>query len=127
MDLSVMSLSDLKRLQSRISTEIKKRSDVERRLLLKQFRKMAADKGLTLEDLVEAPSANKTASRATNNDAPAAPRRGRKPGVKKTEKAAAKYFHPDDPSIGWSGHGRRPQWVLNWLNEGKALSDLERK
>lgn len=124
MDLSVMSLGDLKRLQSRITAEIKKRSEGERRSLLKQFRKMAADKGLTLEDLVDAGASTKASSRNTDEEGQTP--RVRKNAAKKPQKAAPKYFHPNDDSIGWSGHGRRPQWVLNWLAEGKQLSELEK-
>ncbi|AXC48849.1 H-NS histone family protein [Paracoccus suum] len=36
----------------------------------------------------------------------------------------ARYANPDDASQTWSGRGRRPQWVKNSLEAGKALEDL---
>ena len=31
---------------------------------------------------------------------------------------------PENPAIGWTGHGRKPQWVIDWLAQGKALDEL---
>ena len=45
-----------------------------------------------------------------------------------TVKAAAKpasvikFRHPENPAIGWTGHGRKPQWVIDWLAQGKPLA-----
>lgn len=122
MDLNTMSLADLRRLQARVSTEIQKRSDVERRNLLKQFRKMANDKGLSFSELI-----------ATDDEtAPSAPtvKRGRKPGAAKLRKNAPlppRYFHPDNPAYSWSGRGRRPQWFIDWVEQNKPIEELERK
>ncbi|HRD33950.1 MAG TPA: H-NS histone family protein [Rhodocyclaceae bacterium] len=119
MDLNTMSLAELRRLQTRISAEIQKRSDVERRSLLKQFRKMAQDKGLSFSELIA------TGDESTLN-APTA-RRGRKPGSAKTQKSPPRYFHPDNPEWNWSGHGRRPQWFIDWVTQDKPIEALERK
>lgn len=122
MDLNTMSLADLRRLQARVANEIQKRSDVERRTLLKQFRKMAQDKGLSFSDLI-----------ATNEEAtPIAqpPKRGRKPGTAKVQKNSplpARYFHPENQAWNWSGRGRRPQWFIDWVAQNKPLEELERK
>ena len=45
----------------------------------------------------------------------------------KTSPAQVRYRHPENFAIGWSGHGRKPQWVVEWLAQGKALSDIECK
>lgn len=37
----------------------------------------------------------------------------------------AKYRNPDDQFTTWSGLGRKPKWVEEWLAAGKPLSDLE--
>lgn len=39
--------------------------------------------------------------------------------------AKSRYQHPDLPDLTWSGRGRKPQWVVQWLVEGGELSDLE--
>jgi ParB/RepB/Spo0J family partition protein len=41
--------------------------------------------------------------------------------------AHVRYRHPENSAIGWSGHGRKPQWVVEWLAQGKAMSELEAK
>ncbi|HVR07513.1 MAG TPA: H-NS histone family protein [Thermoanaerobaculia bacterium] len=37
----------------------------------------------------------------------------------------AKYRHPEEPHLTWSGRGKRPLWVAEALEKGQALSDLE--
>ena len=38
--------------------------------------------------------------------------------------ATAKYRHPENPVLTWSGRGRRPQWFVEALEAGKTASDL---
>jgi hypothetical protein len=52
MDLSSMSLTELRRQQARIEKEIRVRSNVARKDLLKKMQKMAAEEGLSLSDIV---------------------------------------------------------------------------
>jgi len=35
-----------------------------------------------------------------------------------------KYRHPENPSITWSGRGRKPGWVSEGLAAGKTLADF---
>ena len=37
---------------------------------------------------------------------------------------AAKYRHPENPALTWSGRGRKPQWFVEALESGKTASDL---
>jgi DNA-binding protein H-NS len=37
----------------------------------------------------------------------------------------AKYRHPTDSSLTWSGLGRRPLWVQAYLQDGGTLKGLE--
>jgi DNA-binding protein H-NS len=39
-------------------------------------------------------------------------------------KAPAKYRHPENPSITWSGRGRQPGWYKDALANGKSADDL---
>lgn len=43
----------------------------------------------------------------------------------KTTKGAAKYANPTDPTQTWTGRGRKPTWVLDALQAGKSVEDLE--
>lgn len=38
--------------------------------------------------------------------------------------AVAKYRHPENAALTWSGCGRKPQWFADHLNAGKDPSDL---
>ena len=43
----------------------------------------------------------------------------------KGRKVAPKYAHPSDPSLTWTGRGKRPRWVEALLSGGKKIEDLE--
>ena len=60
--------------------------------------------------------------------APAGKRRGR-PGKVQDEKKAArkvepKYRSPADASLTWTGRGKKPRWVQEWLDAGNAVEAL---
>lgn len=38
---------------------------------------------------------------------------------------AVRYRHPSDSSLTWTGRGRKPAWVQNWLDNGGSLDDLD--
>ncbi len=117
MDLSSYTLPELRRLQARIENEIRRRSDTTRRTLLKRMQKMAADEGLTLDDLLETAAPVAEAK-------PAAKRTRRAPGKKAKPASVVKYRNPANPDQGWSGRGRKPQWALDWIAQGKSLEEL---
>ena len=39
--------------------------------------------------------------------------------------AVAKYHHPENAGITWSGRGRKPQWFADALVSGKTSSQME--
>ncbi|MDT3670727.1 MAG: H-NS histone family protein [Aromatoleum sp.] len=119
MELAKLSLTELRRLQSRVETEIRRRSDSARRDLLKKVQKMAAEEGLSLSDLLG------SASSTGEEKQPSAAKRKTKPAAKKNGTLPAKYRHPENPAVGWSGRGRKPQWVIDWLAQDKPLAELE--
>lgn len=119
MELGTLSLTDLRRLQTKVEAEIRRRSDSARRDLLKKVRKMVADEGLSLSDLLDsAPAA------APATEAKPAGKRARSGAKKKKEAPVIKFRHPENPAIGWSGRGRKPQWILDWIGQGKAVEEL---
>ena len=44
---------------------------------------------------------------------------------KKKSKVAAKYAHPENPALNWTGRGRTPKWVDAALASGKSLNELQ--
>ena len=122
MDISTLSLTELRRLQNKVEAEIRRRSDSARKDLLKRMQKMAAEHGLSLDDVLGPDAGEKPAPAA----AAAAPKKAPKAKKAATAKPASviKFRHPENPAIGWTGHGRKPQWVIDWLAQGKALDEL---
>lgn len=117
MNLSSMTLPELNRLQNQVAKEIAKRNDSAKRELLKEIKKLAEQKGVSLGDIMKEAGATPTRKRGPGSKKAGA---AKKPGGK----LPVKYRNPANPDQGWSGHGRRPQWVLDWLAAGKQLDAL---
>ncbi|MBL0283071.1 MAG: H-NS histone family protein [Zoogloea sp.] len=118
MDISSLSLNELRRLQTKVEAEIRRRSDTAKKDLLKRMQKLAAEHGMSLNEVLGQEASEKPAA-APKKAAAAKP-------VKKAAKpvSVVKFRHPENPAIGWTGHGRKPQWVIDWLAQGKALDEL---
>jgi DNA-binding protein H-NS len=103
MDLSNFSASDLRALQENIKQQLKKREQQELASAREQILAIAQSVGLPLSELIN--------------------------GIKhpKKEKAtvAVQYRHPDDATMQWTGRGRQPKWIKEWVDAGKSL-DLVR-
>jgi DNA-binding protein H-NS len=104
MDISTLSLAELKDLQARIPAEIKLRQEAEKANLLRELADMAKSRGFALEELLGGKS--------------------EKVKTRSGSKAAVKYRHPANPELQWTGRGRKPKWVEAWLAEGKALEQM---
>ncbi|WP_230411821.1 H-NS histone family protein [Denitromonas iodatirespirans] len=116
-NLSEMSVPELRRLQGKLETEIRRRDETARRDVLKQFKKIAAEHGVSLDEvLADAPA--KSAPKA----APKPRRKAASPA--KGKRVPMKYRNPEDPKAGWTGRGRKPRWVEAWLEAGKSLDEL---
>ncbi len=118
MDIAKLSIPELRKLSKRVEAELKKRDDTARRDLLKKMQRLAAEHGLSLEDVV-----------GKGGSLPAEPKKPRaaaaaKPKAKKKIVVAPKYRNPDDASMTWTGRGRKPLWVQKCLDDGKTLDEL---
>ncbi|MDR1854072.1 MAG: H-NS histone family protein [Azoarcus sp.] len=105
MDLETLPLPELRTLKAQVEAEIRRRGSATQRLV-KKVQKLAAGQGLSLEDL----------ARLANGDVP----------VAKTARTGGtiKYRNPVNPSQGWTGHGRKPGWVVEYLANGGTLDKL---
>ena len=99
-NLEGMSLSELKKLQKDIAKAISTYQDRQKAEARAKVEALARDMGYSLTDLVG------TATKTTR-----AP-------------AAAKYRHPENAAITWSGRGRKPQWFVDALAAGMTTGDL---
>lgn len=100
-DLTSLSLKELKKLQKDVETAIADFQDRERRQALAEVEAFARERGLSASDL-EGLLKRKT----------------RKP-------VAPKYANPADATQTWTGRGRKPLWVVEALEAGKSLDDLK--
>lgn len=100
MDFQAMNYVELLKLKEQLDTEIRHREAEEKLKARKQILDLAKTYGLELSDLLS------------------------KGGAAVRKPAEAKYHHPDDANVTWSGRGRKPHWVEKWLAEGKSLEEL---
>lgn len=112
-ELSTLTLPELKTLSRRIVGEIHKRQSIGRQEFVKRLSRLAQDHGFTLAEVLGTQAPQKSAPKRVNGST-----QGKKP---------LKYWNPLDPTIGWSGHARRPGWVVTWLENGGKLEELTRK
>jgi len=104
-NLKSLSIAELKSLQEEITVEMELRGKEERQKLLQEFRDKAKTLGITLEDLLAGQK--------------------QKGKARSAGKVAAKYANPADASQTWTGRGKRPRWVSEFLTAGKSLDDLK--
>jgi DNA-binding protein H-NS len=106
MDLSNLSLGDLRNLQEQIKQEMKKREVQEVQKAREQIMAIAQSVGVPLKDLISASG-----------------RSGKSAGGN-TGSVAVRYRNPDNASQQWTGRGRQPKWVKEWVEGGKSLDKL---
>lgn len=100
MDLSNLSAADLRNLQEQIKRELKKRESQDQAEAREKIFAIAQSVGVPLKDLIGA-------------------------GVRaKTGTVAPRYRNPADASQQWTGRGRQPKWVKDWVYAGKSIDLL---
>lgn len=111
--LNKMSVAELRRLQSKVEAELKRRDDSAKKEALKAMKKIAAEHGVALSDVL-----------AEAKPAAAKAKQTRKASPAKGKRVPVKYRNPEDATQGWTGRGRKPRWVEAWLADGKTLDAL---
>jgi DNA-binding protein H-NS len=107
MDLSNMSSADLRNLQEQVKRELKQREGQDLAKAREQILAIAQSVGVPLKDLVGGVGA------------------GAGRGGRKTGSVAPRYRNPADESQQWTGRGRQPKWVKEWLDAGKDIAGLK--
>lgn len=101
MDLSKYSLAELHTLQDQIKQALKDREQVERAKAREEILAIAQKAGLSLKELL-----------------------GTSQPRTKTGTVAVRYRHPANASQQWTGRGRQPKWVQEWVASGKTMDGL---
>ena len=99
-DLEALSLGELKKMQKDIAKAISTYQDRRKAEARAKVEAFARDLGYSLAELV-----------GTETKIARAP-------------APARYRHPENPAITWSGRGRKPQWFADALASGKSAGEL---
>jgi DNA-binding protein H-NS len=99
MDLSAMTLDELKKLHKEITQAIANYEDRKRLEALAALEAKAHEMGFSLAELTGMTTKGKSA------------------GI-------PKYAHPENASITWTGRGRRPAWITEGLNAGRSLDEF---
>lgn len=99
-DLSELSLKDLKKLEKEIPKAIERVAERRKQVARIELEARAKELGYSLLELLNVPSR----------------RKGKVVGPK--------FVHPDNPSTTWSGRGRKPRWYVEALAKGKKPEDL---
>jgi DNA-binding protein H-NS len=99
-DVEALSLSEPKKMQKDVAKAISTYEDRQKAEARAKVEALARELGYTLAELV-----------GTEMKTSRAP-------------AAAKYRHPENPALTWSGRGRKPHWFVEALEAGKTASDL---
>jgi len=91
--LAKMSLKELQKLENSLATAIARRRSEEKMAVKNKLSEIAQQAGFTVSELFG--------------------RRG------KRGSSIVKYRHPQDPSLTWTGRGRKPNWLAK-------VTDIER-
>ncbi|MFM2087954.1 MAG: hypothetical protein RLZZ237_2823 [Pseudomonadota bacterium] len=100
MTLETLTLVQLRDLQDKVQQELSSRERDDLNKAREQIRMIAQQAGIPLKQLML-------------EGVP--PRAG---------KVAVRYRHPDNAAEQWTGRGRQPLWVKNWLASGKSIDLL---
>jgi len=104
MNFDEMSLRELQDLQKQVGKAIDGFQERQKREALAKLSDTARSMGFTIEELF--------GQKATKSS--------RKP-------VAAKYRHPENPDLTWSGRGRKPAWFDAAILNGLTRADMEIK
>lgn len=102
MDITALSLAQMRELMQTLPEEIERREKAERAAVRQEIEQLAREKGFELTDLI-----------STNEEKP-----------KRKYTVAIKYRHPNDSSLAWTGRGRQPKWVEAFIANGGTLDQL---
>ncbi|HEX4842860.1 MAG TPA: H-NS histone family protein [Limnobacter sp.] len=99
-NLSALSSAELQQLKSDIEKELSDRSS--KLQAIEEVKKLAASKGLKLEELLAELGGGLVKSK----------------GKRELGPAPVRFRHPKDASLTWSGRGKRPNWMKDAMAAG---------
>lgn len=114
-DLKSYSLSELKALEARIAREIVRQQSARKMRLRRQLATLAREHGLALDDVFSPTVTDRIVERSGPD---------RVKSADTEELRLARYRHPSNRDLAWSGRGRPPHWVTAWRANGGSMDAL---
>jgi DNA-binding protein H-NS len=102
-DLETLSLSELKQLQKDVARAIASFEERQKAEARSKVEAIAREMGFSLEELLGGEPKAKRGRRTTS---------------------AAKYRHPENATLTWSGRGRKPKWFTDAVEAGTSADSL---
>jgi DNA-binding protein H-NS len=102
MDLNAMEHDELLSLRKDVDKALKTLESRRRKDALKDAKEAAAKYGISLSELMGDTKSTKSYK----------------------TKGVAKYQHPENADMTWTGKGRRPEWIKEHLEAGKSLDEV---
>ena len=109
MDLSKLSIGDLRALQDQVAKQLKVSAEQDVSKAREEIHSIAKRAGISLQELL-AVSLGKKSSKGSP--------------PKAAGKVRVQFRNPSDEGQQWTGRGRQPKWVKEWLAGGKSMDDL---
>jgi len=107
-DLSRLSLVELRQLSRELGGELKRKEEEEQRRVLEEMKRLAGSIGKTVEEVLRIEEEQKKKKKRRPPKDP-------------------QYRSTRDPNLTWSGRGKQPAWVKEELEEGRSLEELKVK
>lgn len=107
-ELREMSKKQLEKLKKDIENQLERLDSKKLEEARAEAAKIAAKFGVELSELAKAPARRKTTKAKSSRP-----------------KGEPKYANPANPSQTWTGRGRKPKWVQEWIEAGKPIEELE--
>ena len=100
LNLNSLSLDELKNLEASVEKEIQNCQERQKAEALAKAEAAAQEFGFSLSELISSKEIKK--------------------GVR-----IPKYQHPENPSLTWTGKGRKPKWISEMLQSGRQLEEFK--
>ncbi len=104
MDLSQYNDDQLAQLKHQIESELENRAELKRKHVIDSILAAASEADISRDDIIKALGGRGKGSTG--------------------RKAPVKYRDPSDVNNTWSGRGRKPLWVVAYLEQGGSLESL---
>lgn len=102
-DLDKMSYADLLALQTKTQELIAQQRTQALNDVVAQVRELASQNGIEVSEIISKLGGELSGAKQ----------------AKTRKRVKPKYQHPTDPTIKWSGQGRHPKWVLDYIGTDK--------